>query len=176
MIEIDDLDGSGKVGVGEVPDPDSAVADHNPQTGPLPTSAPGFGIDVQSKLLGGFDGPSVGGGVRITNGSALVDRGLCEHTTEFAFSRTGALALDFADAALRFGGDNRHYCTIHEHIHFGNGLFGSHREDQLFGPIHLLPFSLFDVGSDRFGGSFDGLGRQVEPGKHPPSSPPRARW
>ena len=55
MIEIDDLHGPGKVLIGEIPDPDSAIANDDFGRGPLPASAPGFGIDAVAELVGGFD-------------------------------------------------------------------------------------------------------------------------
>src|ERR1700687_5766391 len=101
MIEIDDLNGSRKVNIGEVPNPDGAIGDHNPESCPFPTSTPSFRINAKPELLGGFDRASVGGGVCIADGSALVvDCGLREETVEFAFARMGALPLYFSGLAL----------------------------------------------------------------------------
>jgi hypothetical protein len=62
MIQILDLNGAGKVLVGQTPDPDGAVSNDHFDRGPLPTSAPSLSIDTEAELLGGFDGSSVGGG------------------------------------------------------------------------------------------------------------------
>src|SRR5580700_8921520 len=107
VIEIDDLDGSRKVQIGEVPDPDGAITDDNPECCPFPTSAPSLGVKAQPKLFGGFYGAGIGGGFRIAHGPAfVVDPGLGEHTTELAFPGVSTLALDFADAALGLSGNN----------------------------------------------------------------------
>jgi len=55
MIEIDDLDGAGKVPVGLIPDPDSSVSENHFEHGPLPTSAPSLGVDAEAERLGGLD-------------------------------------------------------------------------------------------------------------------------
>ena len=73
MIQIHDLNGAGKVLVGQIPDPDGSVSKDHFDRGPLPASAPGLGIDAEAELFGGFDGSYIGGGVRVADGPALLD-------------------------------------------------------------------------------------------------------
>src|SRR5712691_9272983 len=95
MIEIDDLDGSGKVPVGLIPDQDGSVSEGHFEHGPLPTSAPSLRVDAEAERLGGLDGSHLGGGIRVADGPPfLVDPGLYEHTAELALARAGTLALD----------------------------------------------------------------------------------
>jgi hypothetical protein len=62
--DVNDLDGAGKVLVGDIPDPFGAIAQHHPLFGPFPAAFPSFGVQAASKLLtadsknssfGGFD-------------------------------------------------------------------------------------------------------------------------
>src|ERR1700686_3674699 len=95
MIQIHDLNGAGKVLVGEIPDPDGPISQDHFDGGPLPTSAPSLRIDAEAELFGGFDGSYVGGGVRVSDGPAfLVHGGLREHAAEFALACAGELPLD----------------------------------------------------------------------------------
>src|SRR5271156_131766 len=94
MIEIDDLHRAGKVQAGLIPDPDGPVSDDDFGDGPLPTSAPGLGVDAETKLVGRFDGPHIGGGIRIADGPSLViDGGLGVYRAELAFACAGALSF-----------------------------------------------------------------------------------
>src|ERR1700674_5942637 len=105
MIQIHDLNGAGKVLVGEIPDPDGTVSNDHFDRGPLPTSAPSLRIDAEAELFGGFDGSYVGGGVGVADGPAfLVHGGLREHAAELSLACAGAMSLDPAGAALGFGG------------------------------------------------------------------------
>src|SRR5579863_172918 len=56
VIQIHDLNGAGKVLVGQIPDPDGSVPEDYSNGGPLPASARGLGIDAEAELFGGFDG------------------------------------------------------------------------------------------------------------------------
>src|ERR1022692_4941219 len=108
MIQIHDLKGAGKVGVGQIPDPDGPVSEDDSDGGPLPTSAPSLCIDAEAKLFGGFDGSNVGGGVRGAYGPALlVHAGLGEDAAQFALAGACALAFDPARSPLGFGGHDR---------------------------------------------------------------------
>src|SRR6266498_4047305 len=94
MIKVHDLDGAGKVLIGQIPDPNGSVADDHFELGPLPSSAPSFAIDAVAELFGGFDGTHVGSGIRVADGpSFVVHRRLSEHATEFALAGTSTLAL-----------------------------------------------------------------------------------
>ena len=67
--------------ISKVPDPNGAIADHDSESRPFPTSSPCLCINARTEVLRGFDSAGVGGGVWIADGSAfIVDRGLCEHT------------------------------------------------------------------------------------------------
>src|SRR5450631_1070804 len=94
MIKIHDLNGAGKVLVGQIPDPDGSVAEDHFEFGPLPSSAPSFAIDAVAELFGGFDGTHIGGGIGVADGpSFVVHGGLREYATEFTLARAGTLAL-----------------------------------------------------------------------------------
>src|SRR3954452_10465990 len=94
VIQIDDLDRAGEVAVGEIPNSEGAISDHDLQIDVFPSSTQGFSIKAESKLLGGFNACSVGGGVRVANRPALViRRGLCKHAAQFAFARVRILAF-----------------------------------------------------------------------------------
>src|ERR1035438_2623843 len=71
MIEVDDLNGAWKVLIGEIPDPDRAVADHHLLLGPAPATPPGFGIESETEGFGGLDGGNVGCGALIAHGPSL---------------------------------------------------------------------------------------------------------
>src|ERR1035438_7438927 len=114
MVKIDDLNGPGKVQIGLVPNPDSPIGDDDFDGGPFPTSAPGFGIDSVSELLGSSNGSHIGRGIRIVDpvdsraGQLIQDKvcirlrqwsgpsifihsGLCEHSAELALAGAGSL-------------------------------------------------------------------------------------
>src|SRR5271163_4522583 len=101
MIEVDDLYGAGKVLIGEIPDPDRAVADHHFLLGPSPATPPGFGIESETEGFGGLDGGDVGCGVLIAHGPALgVGRSLGENATQFHFPCACWLAVHLTGASL----------------------------------------------------------------------------
>src|SRR5438552_14859967 len=95
MIQIHDLNGSGKMLAGQIPDPHRPVSDYHFHSGPFPASAPSLRIDAKAELFGGLDGSYVGGGVRLADGPAFrVYGGLCERATQLALACAGALPLD----------------------------------------------------------------------------------
>src|SRR5436190_14332940 len=162
MIEIDDLDGSGKVPVGLIPDPDSSVPEDHFEHDPLPPSAPSFGVDAEAERLGGLDGSHVGGGIGVADGPPfMVHHGLYEHAAEFALARAGTLALDPAGPTLGFGGHDGDLDAIHQHIHYWYFLFKNHGQDELFGAAYLPIVPLSDLRANGLGGAFDGFGRDV---------------
>jgi hypothetical protein len=63
MEQIDDLNGSGKVIFGDVPDPFCAIADDDLLFGTTPATLPGLDVEPFAKPLGGFNRTAVGGGV-----------------------------------------------------------------------------------------------------------------
>src|SRR5260370_40823579 len=102
MIEIDDLDGSGKMQVGLIPDPDGSVSEDHFEHGPLPTSAPSLRVHAKTERLGGLDGSHVGGGIRVADGPPfLVHQGLCKHAAALGPARPGTLRLAPAATPLR---------------------------------------------------------------------------
>src|SRR5580704_12710479 len=123
MIQVHDLNGAGKMLVGQVPDPNGPVGNDHFDGSPLPTSAPSLRINAEAELFGGLDGADVGSGVRIADGPAiLIHGGLREHAAKLALARAGALSFDPARAPLGFGGYDRNLDTVHLHIHFRNVL------------------------------------------------------
>src|SRR6266849_523789 len=114
MIEIHDLNGAGKMLIGQIPDPHRPVCDNHFHRGPLPASAPGFCIDAEAELFGSFDGSYVGGGIRVADGPAFrVHCGLYEHAAQFALAGAGGLSLDPASASLGFGGHYGDLDAVH---------------------------------------------------------------
>jgi hypothetical protein len=59
VVEIDDLDGAREVLVGEIPDPQGAVAEDDGLLGAPAAATDGLGEDATCELLGGFDGADV---------------------------------------------------------------------------------------------------------------------
>src|ERR1700729_3095108 len=105
MVKIDDLHSAGEVLIGQVPYANGPVGKDDFDGGPLPTSAPGFGIDAVAELFGGFDGSHIGGGSGVADGPSVFIHGdLRKDGAEFAFACAGALPLDSAGPALGFGG------------------------------------------------------------------------
>src|SRR5947207_12336208 len=90
MIEIDDLDGSGKMQVGHIPDPDGSVSENHFEHGPLPTSEPSFRVDAKTERLRGLDGSHVGGGIRVADGHPSWSTRVCVHTQPSLHSRVRA--------------------------------------------------------------------------------------
>src|SRR5215469_12971379 len=97
MIKIDYLNRAGEMLLGQIPDPLRPFAHDDFLLRPAPAALPGFHIESFAKLLGGFDGAGVGGGIRIADGEALlIPRGLCEYAFQFGFSRMSRLVVRFA--------------------------------------------------------------------------------
>jgi hypothetical protein len=177
MIQVYDLNGAGKMLVGQIPDPDSPVSNYHLDCGPLPTSAPSLRIDAEAELLGGFDGSHVGGGVRIADGPAfLVHGGLREYAPNLTLAFAGALSLDPARPSLGFGGYDRDLDAIHQHIHYRNVPFRNHGQDELFGTTDFLLVLLGDLRSNGLGGAFDGFGGNVQTGEQFHRLASRSEW
>src|ERR1043166_9448657 len=87
VVEVDNLDRTGKMEPGQVPDPLGAVAQDDFLCGATPAAFPSFQVEPFAKLLSGFDGPGVGSGMTIPNGEAfLVPGSLGEHATQLGFA------------------------------------------------------------------------------------------
>src|SRR5271166_6972197 len=118
MIKIHNLNGAGKVLVGQIPDPHGSVPDDHLKLGPLPSSAPGFAIDAVAELFGGFDGAHIGSGIGVADGPSFVVHGcLSEHATKLTLARTGTLALRPSGPSFGFSGNHGDLHTVHQHIH-----------------------------------------------------------
>src|SRR5664280_1930818 len=118
MIQIHDLNRTGEVLVGQIPNPDGPISQDHFDRGPLPTSAPSLRIDAEAELFGGFDGAYVAGGVRVADRPAfLVHGGLREHAAELALAGAGALSLDPARPSHSFGGHDGNLDAVHQYIH-----------------------------------------------------------
>src|SRR5450432_963606 len=158
MKEIDNLYGAREVLIGQIPDPDGAVANDDFGRGPLPASAPCLSVNAVTELVGGFDSPHISGGIRVADGpSVFVHCSLREHGAEFAFAGAVALSFDSAGPALGFGGQNRDLDAIHQHVHFRNRLSGDKGQDKLFGAVDFLPITAGDLRANALSGPFDGL-------------------
>ncbi len=113
VVEVDDLQGTGKMFVSQIPDPRSAVADHDSSTGAVPAPLTGFGEDAAAKLLSGLDGSGVSRGRLVAEWSTLpIELGLGEHATEFGFAGMGGFARLLAGSCEGLGGDHRHTGAI----------------------------------------------------------------
>jgi hypothetical protein len=88
MVEIDNLDGVRKVFGDKIPDPFGAIADDHLLLHTAPTAFPRFSIDAFAKLHRGFDGPGVGGAIRVADRVAFpVPGSLGEHTSRLGLPR-----------------------------------------------------------------------------------------
>src|ERR1700738_2876289 len=109
MIKIHDLNRAREMLTGDVPDPLSAVAQDDLGEGAAPASVPSFQIQTLAELGGGFNGSSVGGGVRIADRVAfLIVRRLRENTPELGFAGVSGLTGDLALPAFGLGLHDRH--------------------------------------------------------------------
>src|ERR1017187_5931962 len=101
MIQINDVNRTGEVLVGQIPNPDGPISQDPFDRGPLPTSAPSLRIDAEAELFAGFHGAHVGGGVGVADRPAFLDHGgLRDHAAELALAGAGALYPDPARPSL----------------------------------------------------------------------------
>src|SRR5580658_5354623 len=105
MPDIDDLDRTRKMLIGDIPDPLGAVAQHHFLFSPIPTSFEGFGVDPTAEQFGSFDRSGIGGRSGISNRATLrVGRSLGEDTTQFDFASACGLPWNSAGAPFQLGG------------------------------------------------------------------------
>src|SRR5665213_2243990 len=131
MIKIDDLHGTRKMQIGQIPDPDGPVADNDFDDGPLPTSAPGLGINAEIKLFSGFDSTHIRCGIRVADGpSILICGGLGVYGAEFAFTCAGTLSVCPSGTAFGCGSDSGDLNAVHQHVHDRNILPGNSRQEE----------------------------------------------
>ena len=82
--------------------------------GAAPAALPGFCIETEAKLFGCFNGPGVGSGGDIAQGTPLLaNRGLCEYRAQFHLSDVGWHITVFPLPAFGFGAYYRNTCAIH---------------------------------------------------------------
>src|SRR5580658_1576591 len=162
-----ELNGAGKMLVGQIPDPNGSVADHYFELGPLPSSAPGFAIEAEAELFGGFDGAHIGGGIGVAEGPSFVVHGsLSEYAAEFTLARMGTLAFRPSAPSFGFSANHGDLDTVHQHIHFLNVLFGNQGQDQLFSASDFPLVPLSDLRADGLGSAFDGFGGDLQARQH----------
>src|SRR5437660_351687 len=96
-----------KMQIGKIPYPLGSVSHYDLDHSTAPAAIPGFQIDTFAELGGGFNGTSVGGGIRVPEGVAFrVPGGLREDASQFDFPGVGGLVFHFAFSALRLGHGN----------------------------------------------------------------------
>jgi hypothetical protein len=61
MVEIDDLYGTGRLAISDVPSPNGFIAEDNLFVGEAPTTLRSFGVETLAKLLCRFNRAGVGG-------------------------------------------------------------------------------------------------------------------
>src|SRR5712671_1527337 len=149
MVQINDLDRAGEVGLCEIPDPFGPIAHDNFLYGATPAPIPGFQIDALAELFGGFDGTRVGGGARITDRVAFfIPPRLGEHASQLDLSRVGWLAVRFT---LTPQGLFLHYgYTGPVQLNIQDGNWFSHHEGQiqLNGSLNLHLLAGGDIAPD----------------------------
>ena len=166
MEDVDDLDGIGKVFVGEVPDPRRTVAEDDPALRGveaaafgLAQDAPGEGRGLGVGIAGGYglNGGVVGGGAGIAHRATRLVAGFRRpHDGELGLAGPGAAVGLLARAALDLGVTRRHAGAVEPKIESG-GIAGLGFDDAAFVAGDLAPESL--------GVALDGLRRDGEAGK-----------
>ena len=166
--EIDDLEGTGKVLLGEVPDPFGTVADDDLLLGAAPATVPGLEVKPLAELLGVLDGTGIGGGVGIANREAFViPLGLREYAAKLGFARMSGQAVELTLAASGLLLHNRHAGAVHLHIEGGHGLADHDGQIELHGAVDLLLLALRDVRANGFGHALDRFGGYRQTGQQP---------
>ena len=75
VVEVDDLGGGGEQLIGEVPDPDRAVAEDDELADVLCAAAAGLSVGELGEPGGGFEGGQVAGRARVTDRAAVLIAG-----------------------------------------------------------------------------------------------------
>jgi len=160
VVEVDHLQSPRKGFGDKIPYPFRAVTDDHFLLGSAPTSLESFPIDALAQLLCGFEGPGVGGGIRIAEGQALlVPGGWREPTSQLGLPGRSGLAVRLALPTQRLFLHHGHARTVHWHLQDGNGLADEDGEIQLQGFLDHGLLALGDIASaglsdtlHRFGG------------------------
>ena len=101
VVEVDDLGGGGEQLLGEVPDPDRPVAEHDELADVLGAAAAGLGVHQQAEPGGGVEGGQVGGRAGVADRVAVViGAGLGEQAGELDLAGMGLAVLAFAGPAF----------------------------------------------------------------------------
>ena len=164
--DVDDLDGTGEVFIGEVPDPCGAVAEDDLTLGLVEAAALGLaqdaacegrGVGVGVAAGGGLDGGAVGGGVRVAHGQAARVEGVAgPHGQELGLAGLGGAVGLSALAAFAFACMHRHAGAVEAEIE-GAGLAGLGVDDMML--------VLGGRASERFGAVLHLLGVDGESGQ-----------
>src|SRR2546429_4269458 len=143
VVEIDNLNGVGKMQGYKIPNPFGAVTDHDLLECAAPAASPSFRIDSTTKLFRTLDGSGVGGGIGITNRIALlVPLRLGEDASQFDFPSMGRLAFRLALPTDRLFLHHRNSRPIHLHVQDANRLAGNGGQFPLQGFLNLGLFAL----------------------------------
>src|SRR5579862_4896636 len=117
VIEVDDLDRTGKMEFGQIPNPLGPIAHDDLLLGATPTALPSLQIEPSPELLSGFDGPGVGSGIQIANGVAfLIPSSLGKYTSQLGFAGVGRLPICLAFATLGFLLHDWYAGAVHLHV------------------------------------------------------------
>jgi len=109
VVEIDDVDSTGEVGLDDVPDPFAAIGDDDDTPGVEQSAPDRLGVDASLKLFGRLDGADEAGGGRIANGPAFFGKaGLGEGPAELGLARFGRTVLLFALTVFPLARRHRH--------------------------------------------------------------------
>src|SRR5260221_10163177 len=114
MVEIDDLDGTRKVLIGDVPDPFSAVGDDHFLLCPAPAKHPGFDINAAAEFIGILDRSRIGCGSLIAQWPALfIGSHFHEYAAHLDFTRARWLSFDPSVTAFQFRAHHGYLRAVH---------------------------------------------------------------
>src|ERR1039457_2814790 len=125
VIKIDNLNCTGEMLFGNVPNPFRSIPHHDLLFRAALASIPGFQIDALTKLCGCFNRAYVSGRIGVADGVAfLVPFRLREHTSQLGLPRVGRLSLRLARSAYGFFFYYWHSRAVHLHIQDWNRTIG----------------------------------------------------
>ena len=117
VIEVHDLEGPGKLLVGQIPDPVGAVANEYFLLGAAPAAFDGLPVDARAKLCYPLDGPGIGGRVGVADRlSLVVPPGLGEDAAQFGFASMRRLTLNLALSPSSLFLHHRRTRTVHLNV------------------------------------------------------------
>ena len=166
MIQVDDLNRTGEMFFGDVPDPFRTIADDNFLLCAAPTALPGFDIKSLAELLRTFDGSGVGCRIEIANRKAFfVPASLREHTAELGLPGMRGQAIALAFAVGRFLLHHGQTGAVHLHIEDGDGFANDDGQIELHRAVDLLLLAFRNIGPDGFSHAFHGFGGDLQAGQ-----------